>query len=714
MSDDLEEDNAILRRQLNNLAHDQERNESLLHDAVTEITLVQNNKSYRVVLLLTRFWLQMFKYHQGRDFFIWLFQTMMHKQIGQTQLLKNYDSLEKAKVLLNNYHSLCIMSSTEGNGSMVIKRNRTVVIFASVPFYDVGGGQRSAKLAKAFNSYGYYVVYLYIYPCNEKNIPFMRIPASIHKQLNRSFTTDQFKSMIDTDSIVLFEIPHKEFMPYLAAAHETGCHIVYEHIDNWETSLGTDFYSEEIMKCFIDKAEIVTATAKKLADMLGRYTDKDIVYLPNAVDTDVFSLNKKYYRPAELFIGKTTLVYWGSLWGSWFDWDIVKYLSENIDCEINLIGDASGVSNETRRGLRRNIHFLGLKKQEYLPEYLMFCDAAILPFKNDHIGQYVSPLKIFEYLALNKPVLATRLPDIIGYPDVYCSDRKEDWAEYLRNGLKCSDHALFTDHNSWFARCDNLVSMVDHSRYNDKKISVIILNYNNENVIMRCVESLIDHNRRYDYEIIVVDNGSTDDSEKRLKTRFGDKVSIYKNDVNGCASGRNLGVEKAVGSVIVFLDSDQWVISDYWLDNALKLLDKGSRIGAVGWTGGWLNPGNKVGPTVDDLPDKGICSESIWYRTDIAYLGTGGMVLKKSVFEAVGGFDTAYDPTCFEDTDLSLLIRDNGYELAYCPSLLIRHMAHQTTEADGKDWHFDLLEKNGKYFFKKWNVRNKKLLEYYY
>jgi GT2 family glycosyltransferase len=84
------------------------------------------------------------------------------------------------------------------------------------------------------------------------------------------------------------------------------------------------------------------------------------------------------------------------------------------------------------------------------------------------------------------------------------------------------------------------------------------------------------------------------------------------------------------------------------------------------------------------------------------------------VFEAVGGFDTAYDPTCFEDTDLSLLIRDNGYELAYCPSLLIRHMAHQTTEADGKDWHFDLLEKNGKYFFEKWNVRNKKLLEYYY
>jgi glycosyltransferase involved in cell wall biosynthesis len=61
-----------------------------------------------------------------------------------------------------------------------------------------------------------------------------------------------------------------------------------------------------------------------------------------------------------------------------------------------------------------NIHFLGLKKQIDLPSYLYYSDYAILPFKTDEIGKYVSPLKLFEYIAMNKPVISTMLDDIIG------------------------------------------------------------------------------------------------------------------------------------------------------------------------------------------------------------------------------------------------------------------------------------------------------------
>ena len=46
------------------------------------------------------------------------------------------------------------------------------------------------------------------------------------------------------------------------------------------------------------------------------------------------------------------------------------------------------------------------------------------------------------------------------------------------------------------------------------------------------------------------------------------------------------------------------------------------------------------------------------YRSDIGYLGTGGMILEKELFDKVDGFDLNYDPTCYEDTDLSLKVRN--------------------------------------------------------
>ena len=78
----------------------------------------------------------------------------------------------------------------------------------------------------------------------------------------------------------------------------------------------------------------------------------------------------------------------------------------------------------------------------------------------------------------------------------------------------------------------------------------------------------------------------------------------------------------------------------------------------------------------------------------------------------MGGFDEAYDPTCFEDTDLSLKIRNAGYELAYCPYMSIMHLPHQTTNS-GTESHKKLMSRNGAYFADKWKKSNPKLLEYY-
>ena len=261
-----------------------------------------------------------------------------------------------------------------------------------------------------------------------------------------------------------------------------------------------------------------------------------------------------------------------------------------------------------------------------------------------------------------------------------------------------------------FKIADNMLSKIDNPIKEQfyGNISIIVLNYNNKEIIFKCLNSLIDFNK-YKYEIIVVDNGSVDGSYEEIKKNYPN-IRLFKNTKNGCSSGRNLGVKNSNKDYIMFLDSDQIVTNSNWLDNYLDILDINSNIGAIGWTGGWFNRKGYSHLTVECFPNRYI-SPNILCRKDIGYLGTGGMIIKRDTFNKIEGFDQNYDPTCYEDTDISLKIRNIDMELVYCPYLGIIHKAHQTTKS-GSENHKKLIEEKGKYFVDKWKRINKKLLRY--
>jgi GT2 family glycosyltransferase len=136
-------------------------------------------------------------------------------------------------------------------------------------------------------------------------------------------------------------------------------------------------------------------------------------------------------------------------------------------------------------------------------------------------------------------------------------------------------------------------------------------------------------------------------------------------------------------------------------------LESHAEIGAVGWSAGWLDLSveNLGAPIVDNFPDRAMnkAASIKGYRTDVTYLGTGGLFIPRSVFEATGGFDVAYDPTSFEDTDLSFAVKRLGFEIAYRDLTCIRHDAHQTTTASKESPEYmELFNRNSKYFLNKW------------
>lgn len=710
-------ENGQLKKRLQTLSEELETtiqtiNNDYIKRIADAIIITQNTRVYKAGLLVRRFVIQCFKTGEAGDFLKWFICKVIHKK-GKTRLLKEFDYLENAKDLLlagpSSSNSRTVMRE---NVHTYLKHTRAVVIFASVPFWDVGGGQRSAQLAKTFNSLGYSVHYIYGFPCSEVGIPEMFVPATTHESIDH-VDLNWFKTLLKKDTLVIFEIPYDKFKPYLDMAKNFGCKTVYEHIDNWDSSLGNLFYKKEIFKSFVEEVDLITVTAKLLGQKIQELTDHEYLYLPNAVNSEIFEPTKTYQCPDDLRKGKhKTLLYFGSLWGEWFDWDKINYISKKCpDCEINLIGDYSAIMDRVNNS-NSNIHFLGLKKQTDLPAYLYFSDIALLPFKNCDIGKYVSPLKIFEYIAMNKKVLSTPLDDIRDYPNVYCSDSAEEWVEMINRDDVVVDSSSFNSKNNWFARCSKLMECCNLAAIQPPSISVVVLNYNNKKVIGRCIDTLLSHNNRYGYEVIVVDNGSKDGSYELLKEKYQDCIILLQNTQNGCSSGRNLGAQNAHGEYLCFLDSDQWVISDYWLDSAIAILSQNIYLGAVSWNAGWFTPGKTIGPIVDYLPNRAINHADEWFRIDVAYLATSGLLMKTSLFNKIGGFDEFYDPTCFEDTDLSLKIRHEGFDIAYSPYMAIMHLPHQTTNS-GSAQHTKLMKRNGDYFMEKWSKLNPDLLEYY-
>lgn len=635
-----------------------------------------------------------------------------------TRYLKS-NMTQKAKKKLDYFE---LVVSEKEKQFVVPKTGRTVYIVTASSYYDTGGGQRGAQLARAFNRMGYKAKFLYVYISSDPQKGDYRFPLETHRFIDES--TIQFvKDNATAKDLFIFESPLQAFEPIIDIAVECGSKIVYENIDNWETSLGKNIFSSKILIELLTHADVLVGTAKPLVTQLNDYLvkynieqkDRKILYLPNAVDEELFCGLKKHEKPSDMVSGTKTLLYYGSLWGEWFEWNLlIDFAKKHPDYAINLIGNDGGLNHIMKR-CPGNVHFLGHKAQDELPAYLQYCDFSLIPFERGKIGDYVSPVKVFEYIAMYSNVISTSLPDIQGYPNVYCGDTVEEWEDIVVKATTADKESadIFVSDNSWFSRASAILDALYESETCLKdNLSIVILNYNNKNVIFKCVNSLLKYREKYGYKIVVVDNGSKDGSYEMLGQYSPEDVTVCRNKENGCASGRNLGMTFVDTEYVLFLDSDQWISNKYWLQPYEEIMSKCEDFGAIGWAAGFFNPSGSTGKTVATMDYKGVLPQNLC-RNDIGYLGAGGMLMRADDFNAIGGFDTAYDPTGFEDTDISLKMRDYGKELYYCPYLGVIHLPHQTT-ANVFDLKDAMIKKNQDLFISKWKEKKSGLLDYRY
>ena len=345
-----------------------------------------------------------------------------------------------------------------------------LLILAGVPIHDTGGGARGAQFAHEFLRRGYAVIYLHKYPSFESvdlnlvsyhpNLIAVRLAdfrwASLKHSFGRPFSNRTLAALV--------EFPLREFLPTLNGLLKAGGRAVYDLLDDWTTALGGDWYSAAIEKRFIHACQALVATEASLAERLEGLSGRQVTLLPNAVNRRLFDPQREYPIPNDLPRAEWSAIYIGALWGDWFNWVLLASLArENPEAAVVVIGDYRGQCPDPPA----NLYFLGLKPQAVLPAYLAHTSVAIIPWHVNPITQATSPLKIYEYLAMHRPVVAPQLNPLRGIPGVRLAANEADFVQLVRSArsgrLPIDELEPFLRANDWENRAAELLRLVDRS-----------------------------------------------------------------------------------------------------------------------------------------------------------------------------------------------------------------------------------------------------------
>jgi glycosyltransferase involved in cell wall biosynthesis len=344
-------------------------------------------------------------------------------------------------------------------------------ILSGVPIDDTGGGARCTQLALELLKQGWSVVFLSRFPRYESRDLDLKIrhPRLLTGVLAdfpwQRFIQEHARVFQEQPVVGIVEFPLAEFAPVAAAIRHAGGSVVYDLLDNWDSSLGGDWYSPASERRIISVSDVLVATAVPLATRLRAISGRDVALLPNAVNTDLFDPRPIRPRPADYPPAAWSMIYTGALWGDWFDWHLLRRLATAYpDAAVVVIGDYRGQMT----GAPANAHFLGLKPQVDLPAYLAHADVAIVPWKTNAVTHATSPLKVYEYLAMRRPVVAPRLDALGGIPGILLSEDEDAFVRHVTRAREIAlDEAIiqaFVQDNSWSARIGTLLELIARER----------------------------------------------------------------------------------------------------------------------------------------------------------------------------------------------------------------------------------------------------------
>ncbi|MBX3304464.1 MAG: glycosyltransferase [Nitrospira sp.] len=215
--------------------------------------------------------------------------------------------------------------------------------------------------------------------------------------------------------------------------------------------------------------------------------------------------------------------------------------------------------------------------------------------------------------------------------------------------------------------------------------SIIVPVWNGAELTRQCLTALACATTDVTFEVIVVDNGSTDGTPEVLASLAGD-IRIIRNQENlGFAKACNQGARAATGNYLVFLNNDT-IPQRGWLKALVNEVEAHTEVGIVGskllYPDGTVQHAGVVRDIEDRLPYHIYQKFSgdhpaVNRRREFQIVTAACMLTRRILFEELGGFDEGY-VNGFEDADLCLKVRERGYQVVYQPRSVVVHLESQT------------------------------------
>ena len=537
--------------------------------------------------------------------------------------------------------------------------------------------------------------------------------------------------------------------PLARRVHETfGWPVVYDCMDDHSGFTGAIDSLVVQERELLANADLVVASSAQL-EKKARAHAKNVILVRNAADYEHFAIDADaggVVRASGALSGggtkgapeaRTTptrrplIGYYGAI-ADWFDSGLVAELAQRRpDWDFVLVGSTYRADVE-RLAKLTNVSLPGEQPYEAIPHWLARFDVAIIPFKRTRLTEATNPVKVYEMLAGGKPVVSVPIPEVAALaPLVQLASDANEFEREIESALKETDgrwqmadgkdadasaighppsaisqRRAFAREQTW----DHRVAEIERATASAfTRASIVIVTYNNRDINLLCLETLFARTEWPNFEVIVVDNASTDGTVellRELEEKYANLRVIYNDRNSGFAPANNLGLAHVSGDCLVLLNNDT-VVPRGWLAALIRHLVARPSIGLVGPVSNAVGNEAKIDVGYSDVRDMPRWAATYTRTHDgetfpIRMLGMFCVVMRRKTFERVGPLDERFVVGMFEDDDYARRVRDLGYEIVCARDAFVHHWQKASFRLLGDAEYARLFDENRQRYREKW------------
>jgi len=243
------------------------------------------------------------------------------------------------------------------------------------------------------------------------------------------------------------------------------------------------------------------------------------------------------------------------------------------------------------------------------------------------------------------------------------------------------------------------------------RVSIVIPVYNKVIYTDNCLRSVQQRDPETSKEVIVINNNSSDETATLLAQLSGAVNVVNNADNKGFVGACRQGAALATGEFILFLNNDTQVLPD-WLNSLVRVMDANAQIGIAGskliYPDGHLQEAGGIifsdasGCNYGREQDPTLAHVNVSRAVD--YCSGASLLIRRTLWEQLGGFDQRYAPAYYEDTDLCFATREAGYTVWYCHESEVIHHEGITAGTDINSGYKAYQAINRDKFIDKWRV----------